>query len=177
VPIVEVAVENDRNANWFCLPLGKKLRGRIDFLRANDLSLAREYPQGVPGQRLSVDTDTGEAVVIDPLHEPGNAAVRDKLARRFNVDACPAREPVRRADVASLLYWLKRAVAGGLVRVVRGTLPDKVDGAVRKRYLYGDEPTRDDEDRLLKRQELAAKLAMMTPKQREEYDRLLADSA
>lgn len=176
MPVIEIEVANDANADLFYLPLGKRLRGKVDFLKVNEaeaIKLAREYPQGIPGQRLVIDTEAGTAAVVEPLHEPQHAAVREKVAAKgFGLP--PAREEAAGVDVPTAVYWLKRAVDSGLARLVRGGIP-KVDGKPRKRFMTtGDDPAED--DRELRRQELAAKLAMMNPTQRAEFKRLLAEA-
>ena len=60
-------------------------------------------------------------------------------------------------------------------RVVRGSIP-KIEGRPRKRFMTtSDDPA--EGDRELRRQELAAKLAMMSPAQRAEFKKLLAEAA
>lgn len=176
MPVIEIEVANEANADLFFLPLGKRLRGKVDFLKVNEaeaIKLAREYPTGIPGQRLVIDTEAATAAVVEPLHEPQHAAVREKVAAKgFGLP--PAREEAAGVDVPTCLFWARRAVEGGLAKVVRGSIP-KVEGRARKRFMTtSDDPAED--DRELRRQEHAARLAMMSPTQRAEYKKLLAEA-
>jgi hypothetical protein len=177
MPVIEIEVANDANADLFYLPLGKRLRGKVDFLKVNEaeaIKLAREYPQGIPGQRLVIDTEAATAAVVEPLHEPQHAAVREKVAAKgFGLP--PAREEAAGVDVPTCLFWARRAVEGGLAKVVRGSIP-KVEGRARKRFMTTPDADPAEDDRELRRQELAAKLAMMNPTQRAEFKRLLAEA-
>jgi hypothetical protein len=43
-------------------------------------------------------------------------------------------------DLATWVYWTKRAVAAGVARIVDGKLPDSVPGTPRLRFLTTAEP-------------------------------------
>lgn len=134
---------------------------------------AREFPKGVPGQRLRLDTESRTAAVLEPLHEAQHAVTRERIEKK-GMTIGPASEEVGNVDVPTWAYWLKRAVEGGLAKVVRGSLPP-IEGKPRKQFMTAERVDPADEDRLVRRQEVAAKLAMMTPAQRKEYDRILAE--
>jgi hypothetical protein len=184
--MIVIEIDTATNGSLFFAPLQEAIRGRMDPMRFKDreerLTLIDEYPQGVPGQRIAFDEQAGTASLVEPLHEPQNAAVREKLAaKRYSF--APHKREISAATVEQTggkptwLYWLNRAVESGHARLVSGTLPAKIEGRIRKQFLRPEDDAKAEKEkreRTLERQKLAAALAMMTEKQRAEYDRILA---
>jgi hypothetical protein len=185
------------NENWYCPFLSETLRGRCDFERSKDievkkLALLPNAIKAVPGQRLVLDPEKRLGLVLEPLREERHQTLVERIARRLyggqkvELKLPEARKEVPlkgENDVATWAYWLKRGVQSGCLKVVEGELP-AVQGKPRKNFLLpenyesANERTqqREAEASLLRRQELAAKLALMTPAQRKEYDRLLEET-
>lgn len=127
---ITIEATGPQNACLFFAPLKRAIRGRFDALRATRydagaVKLLTEWPQPVPGQRLRLNLDTGEASVIEPLHEAEFAAIRAKIERTGRLE--PSAQPTP-AHVPTWLYWMKRAVESGMAVVVEGKLPDEIDG-------------------------------------------------
>jgi hypothetical protein len=134
--VLEIEVDSPTNSNWQFLPLGKTIRGRVDFHRAHQADVARlakEFPRGIPGQRLILDLDAGEGRIVDPIHDDPDLCAKIK-ARKM---ALPPREEtfaITKESAPTYQYWLKRAVDSGTARLLKGKLPEKIDGRVTKRF-------------------------------------------
>jgi hypothetical protein len=153
--VIEVEVDGPRSENWFCLPLERVIRGRFDFSRdSNPLALvaAQELglQQGVPGERLVLDLDAMTATVVEQLYDPAHKATRKAIEKRGEA-LQPERQsfPVKPGDVATWSYWLKRGVECGIVKVLKGALPAKVEGKPRKSFVTS--PRKDPRDGLIER--------------------------
>lgn len=150
--VVEVEVDAPSNNNLLFLPLGRKVRGRFDWRRVkNPLAVmkAAAWPgdQVIPGQRIGVDLESGRAWIAEPLQDSANQAVADKIkAEGWKI--APALEEFPAADLPTWIYWIKRAVEGGLARLIRGTLPDKIDGEP-KRAFFSNPKKLDPRDKLI----------------------------
>jgi hypothetical protein len=174
----EIDTQNPPNGQLTFLPLGGRvIRGRFDFNRDSQ-PLAKlhvaEFPKGIPGQRLGIDFDSGEAWVAEPLHLPEYKAERDRILKR-GLGLPKERDtiPVQPADYATWVYWLNRAVEAGIARIVKGKLPEKVEGKIRKSFVT-PEPKRDRRD--VTNEKLTAILfAMLTPEQRKRAEAALAE--
>jgi hypothetical protein len=175
---IEVEVDTPANANLFFLPANRTIRGRFDFARdAEPMAkvLTQEFPRGVPGQRLVLDLDAGEAHLVESLHFPEHKDVRKAVEKRWGIG--PERETfkVPPEDAPTWLYWLKRAVDAGTARLLSGTLPDKVEGKVKKTVISLPQ-RRDPKDELI--QKLTAILYASLPEsKRAQVEALLSDSA
>lgn len=168
---MSVVIEFTGNQNLFFRPLSRTLRGRLDFKAMEEdgaVKLARLYG-AIPGQRMSLD-DKGNAILEEPLHEQENEQLAAKLKARGN-SLPPAREEFQKVDVPSWAYWLRRAIESGHAVILEGELPE-AEGVVRKDYFHA--PVQDARDELAKKQ-LAAQLAVMTPAQRKDYEKILSE--
>lgn len=144
--IVEVEIAGPRNENLSFRPLQRKLRGRFDISRVAEPQArmkSAEWPEPIPGQRLRLDFATGEASVIEPLHEPAHAVLRDKLsARGFKIG--PASEALGAVHVPTVAFWIGRAVSAGMARVVAGRMPEEIEGTPQTSFITARVPTSND---------------------------------
>lgn len=152
--IVEVEIDGPRNQNVVFRPLQRRVRGRLDFQRVrepNAMKMVNRFPDPIPGQRLAINIDTGEAWLIEPLHFPEHEDVRRRieLDERGNkrVLIAPERESLGAVDKATWLYWLAAEVKNGTARLVRGTLPDRLPGRPRRSF-YSDRPNEQKSDNI-----------------------------
>jgi hypothetical protein len=121
------------NMNLLFQPLGESVRGRFD---ANQLpgetgSLRMRFPTPIPGQRIGLNAKESKGFVIEPLHDPEHAAVREECAKVGSI--APAVREIANIDVATWAYWIGEIVAQGLAKVVSGKVP-KVEGKARLRF-------------------------------------------
>lgn len=130
------------NVNLYFRPLKRTLRGRFDLHRVKQtkaLQNSRQWPDPIPGQRLALDLDTREAFVVEPLHDPEQSANKRRVtSARF--DLPPAREPLGKVDLATFIYWMRRAIESGVARVVLGELPAEVDGTPQTSFFSTPRP-------------------------------------
>ena len=153
-----VVVEFDAdNRNPYFPPLQTALRGaysaQVASRRDKDAgALLSEWPEPIPGQRLAVDVETGEAALVEPLHDPRFAAIAERIKAR-GIKLCPEREHVA-CDVPTLLHWIKEAVNAGQAKVVAGRLPEKIEGTPRLHFIV--QPVETAEAKLAKAMESMA---------------------
>lgn len=146
--VLEIEIDGGANESLFFAPLQRRIRGRFDVNRvAEPLARmkARDWPQPIPGQRLGINLESGEAYLAEPLREPQHAAIRDRVERLGKVG--PDSEPFGIVHLPTWLHWLKRAVGSGIARVVKGELPTKIDGEPRRSFIHA-EPAPSTNDRL-----------------------------
>src|SRR5882757_5453439 len=107
--LLEVEFDTANNANVFFQPLQRTLRGRFDVRRMKDAGrLFSEWPQPIPGQRLSVNFDSGECEIIEPLWEAPYTATRERIEQR-GMKLAPGKESVQ-AHPATLHFWLRELI-------------------------------------------------------------------
>lgn len=136
--VIEVEVNGKNNNNLFFGPLGRTVRGRFELVNATRHHpaasvLTNRWSEPIPGQRIGIDTDTGEGFIVEPLHEDEHTAIRDRIKKTHKLE--PRKQTFTRVHVATWLYWLKRAVDAGLAKVTSGKLPDTVEGAKRDLFI------------------------------------------
>lgn len=128
--VVEIEVATGKNANLFFRPLSKNIRGEFnarDFRDKEMGELLASWPEPIPGQRIGLDLETGTAYVAEPLHEDRHEALRNKIGKSgFGIPK--AKEAYQDVHVATWLYWLKSAVESGHAKVVKGALPETIEG-------------------------------------------------
>ncbi len=164
--VIEIEPDNKTNSQLHFLPLGKTIRGRFDFNRDSE-PLAKlhtaEFPEGVPGQRLGLNLDTGEAYIQETLHDERFKAVRQRIEKRgYGLGEQRETFPVKKEEYPTWLFWMKRAVEDGVCRVVKGTLPEKITGRIRKTFV-SNEPSADPRDSIIDK--LVALLVAKLPKE------------
>ncbi len=130
---IEIEFDTPKNANVCFQPLTRTFRGRFDVRRMKDGGrLFSTWPEPIPGQRLSVNFDSGECEIIEPLWEPAFAAIRERIERK-GMTIAPGREPAK-LDPATAHHWLKGLIETGDCKIVSGELPAKVEGKPQLRF-------------------------------------------
>lgn len=136
---VELEIDAD-NANLHFRPLMRSVRGKFDFSRMGE-PLARvkgaEWPV-IPSQRIGITPD-GVGYLIEPIHAPEHAALKEKI-ERAGMKLEPAMQEFEGIDQPSWLWWLRNAVQAGCARVVSGKLTDQINGPVRKNFILSEPP-------------------------------------
>ena len=140
--MIEVAIDGPLNESLSFRPLpGKVIRGAFDLNKIPE-PMARlrssEWPQPIPGQRIGIDAE-GIGYVKETLHDAEHSAIREKILKS-GARLAPPIECFEGVDQASWLFWLARAVASGIARVVKGTLPDKLPSNPRRNYIMASPP-------------------------------------
>jgi hypothetical protein len=145
--ILEIEIGGDVNQDYLFSTGTEDVRVRGSF-RAGRVSvptagaLAMALPDGVPGQRVRIDTEKGIGCILEPLHATEHAktraAVAKIIARREDAkeDAVkfdPAERRYQNAHVPSWLASMVKAVRGGHARLTAGTLPDSPPKDARPR--------------------------------------------
>lgn len=160
--VVEIEIDGPHNQALYFRPLQRRIRGRFDLHRVKEPNagkLLQAWPEPIPGQHLALNVDTGEGAIIEPLHSPEFAAIREKIERRGQ-KLGPERETLSGVHVPTWLFYLKGLVETGVAKLVSGKLPEKIDGTPQTRFHSSEQP--DPIDKLtaaIERQcELTAKL-------------------
>jgi hypothetical protein len=136
--MIEIEVAQP-NTNFHFRPLQRTVRGRFEMAAVPEPMAkieASNWPLPIPGQRLGIDRE-GIGYIIEPLHEAGNAPIREKIEKR-GAKLEPAQTLYEAIDLPTWHYWLKRAVDSGLCRIVAGKLPDAIEGTPRKNFILAD---------------------------------------
>ena len=174
--MVEIEVNDGRNGDLLFHPTGERVRGRFDASKVNASelgTLVRDLPSGVPGQLIRFDPATGTGAIVDPLHDPANAATKAAIEKRItgasafggSVDFGQPVKEYKDAHAGTWTGWMRRAVAAGLARVTKGKLPDE-DPADMRRSFYSTAKT-DPKDATIT-QLVALLTAKLTPAERKE---------
>ena len=132
---VEIEVDTPNNAELMFEPIQERVRGRFLPARVRQESagkLAMSLPDGLPGCRIRLDTDSGTGTILEPLSLPQHAATRATCAKQMTGDEsatearlsfAPAERTFTGVHTPTWLAWMVKAVRGGLARVVVGKLP------------------------------------------------------
>jgi hypothetical protein len=126
------------NRNPYFPPLERVMRGayssQIAVRRDKDAgAVLAEFPEPIPGQQLAVNVESGDAAILEPLHDPRFAAIADRIKGR-GIRLPEQRESVK-CDLPTLIHWIKEAVEAKQARVVSGSLPDKIEGKPRLHFI------------------------------------------
>jgi hypothetical protein len=159
--VFEIEIDGPRNERLMFPPLQRSLRGRFDVNRVLEPEarrLSNKIPTAIPGMRLSADLATGECAVIEAIHE--DRPLKARLAASRPVEFAPEREVAQNAHLPTWLYWMKRAVESGVARIVRGELPQRIEGEPQKNFYTPPAPKNDTNERLAAA--LEAQTAVMT---------------
>ncbi len=175
---VEIEVHSANGNQLFFSPIGKALRGHVEFSRYKSKcsSSAGDYwKDPIPGMVIGIDA-SGAKYVREPLHDKDQFANRQRIAKR-GFELPPEREAYESESLLTWLYHMRRAVDAGLARVLNGELPviEELDppttrkladpGKPRKNFMFA-EPEESSNDRLAKvfqgmTESLAANTAVM----------------
>lgn len=150
--VVEIEVRSDNGNKLYFSPTGKSLRGYIDFatVKSRIAQQCRDrFPEPVPGKIIGINRMTGEKYIREPLYDPEHSTVRKRVEKMHALDL--QRESIDSESEVTWLYWMRRAVDGGLARIVQGELPDRYsfpgeerpteskDGKPRKNFIIDQE--------------------------------------
>ena len=139
--LIEVEIDGPQNQALYFRPLQRRVRGRFDLHRVKEPNAGKllgTWPDPIPGQRLALNVDTGEAAIVEPLYEPQYAAIRERIEAQGR-KLGPERESFK-VDVPTWAYWLQSAVSSGVARVTAGTLPESIEGMPRLRFHSAEQP-------------------------------------
>jgi len=140
--LLTVEIDGPRNEALFFRPLARRIRGRFDFARDSEpmaRTKASEWPEGIPGQRLAIDLESGEGAIGEPLQYPEHEPLKQRLeSKGFRVP--PVLETFPAQDIATWVFWIKQAIDAGLARIVGGKLPAKLPGVPRMNFLFAPAP-------------------------------------
>lgn len=137
--VVIIEADDPTNSHLYFRPIQERLRGRFDRDRVQDKhrhTIHDDCPEPIPGQRLSVNLDTGVAEIIEPIHDPQYAALRQRIEKSGR-SLPPARRALKNGKPVHLptyLYWMRISVEGGLARITEGALPDDVGGKPQLKF-------------------------------------------
>jgi hypothetical protein len=139
-PIV-IEFGDDHCRNPYFAPLDRRMRGRLDAVKLAQHDrdageLVAQWPEPLPGQQLSIDPQSGEVAVLEPL--AGNAKVEAKLKAR-SLRLAPAREPVN-CDWDTAAHYAAEAVKAGQAIIVSGSIPQYDPAKVRKDFIVTPPP-------------------------------------
>lgn len=135
--VVEFEYDSPTNGNYGFRPAMREIRGRFDVNRLPEPgNLRKRFPTGIPGQRLGLDAQG--CYVREPLHEPQYATIRAEIEKHAALDADKTYLEV---DAATFNYWVREAMKSGKLRIVEGSLPEKVSGEPKKAFHYTPKPT------------------------------------
>lgn len=133
---VEIEVDGQFNECLMFRPIQRQVRGRFDMGRIGEPQAkvkAHEWLP-IPSQRIGINA-AGDGYLSEPLHAPEHAALREKIQKLSLGKLEPPVQIFPNVDIATWLFWMKRAVDSGLARVVKGQLPEVIEGKVRKNFL------------------------------------------
>jgi hypothetical protein len=144
--VVEIVIDTSRNGDVLFHPAGERVRGAFQPVNvaAEDIGqLVRDFPRGIPGATIAFDPATGTGFIRDPLTSPELTKEREAIERRAGgllgqpakVEYPPAEKRFDSAHAGTWLGWMRRLVASGVAKLVRGKLPDS-DPPDMKRGFY-----------------------------------------
>jgi len=178
--LIEVEIAGPTCGNLLFKPCERVVRGRyeVGLATATDPAagmVTQKYGGTIPGQVLGLDLDTGRGYVREPLWTEEWRELRARLDHhRFKLE--PPEAEFKDVHVPTWVYWLARAVEGGIAKLLKGSLPKshQVDGKPRKVFYVrpasqsvNGEVGQDVKDALARRdQQIQA--------QQEQIDRLIA---
>lgn len=143
--MVEIEVNDGRNGGLLFHPTGDRCRGRFDAAKVNAPELGtlpRDFPNGIPGVLIQFDPASGTGRIIDPLHDAAHAETRATCERRHKasnplggwLSFGTAVKTYEKADAATWLGWMRRAVAAGCAKLTKGKLPESDPPEMRKSF-------------------------------------------
>ena len=136
---VEVEFDGPHNEGHYFRPLQRSVRGKFDMMRVGEPMArvqASEWPLPIPSQRLGVD-ENGIGFVKEPLHDAEFAAIKEKIEKR-GLKLEPAVTTFDAIDPPTWYFWMKKAVAAGIAKVVAGSLPSKIEGKPRMNFITNE---------------------------------------
>ncbi len=162
--VIEIEIDGEHNECLHFRPLQRSIRGRLDLMRIGE-PMAKvkttEFPDPIPGQRLGIDP-SGTGYLSEPLHDEEYAPIKERILKKGQ-ELEPELLEFENVDLPTWLFWIKRAVEDGIAKVVKGKLPGKIEGKVKKNFIVSrPEQTQND------------KLTAAINKQTQVFEKLLA---
>jgi hypothetical protein len=148
--VLEIEINTGANGDLLFHPAGERVRGRFDPARvaAEEIGqLVRDFPSGVPGQVVAFDPATNTGFIRDALGTaPEHTKTREAIERRAGglsgqparVEYPPAEKQFPNAHAGTWLGWMRRAVASGAAKVLRGKLPETDPADMRRGFYFAD---------------------------------------
>jgi hypothetical protein len=134
--LLEIEIGGDTNQDFLFSTGSEDVRVRGTFKPSrvgvpSAGALAMALPDGLPGQRVRLDTEKGVGVIVEPLNAPEHAKTRTTCAKLITgreeaTEADVKFDQERRFENVHVPSWLAsmvKAVRGGHARVTAGTLP------------------------------------------------------
>lgn len=133
--VIEIADDRNRSVLWPCTK--RLLRGR--WLRANLLGITMhrdiQTMPDIPGMRVSLNCATKTAKTTDPLNEPRQKELCERLktvlSELFRIPSGPEKDSEKTnlspSEVKTWLYWMRRLVDNAQALVISGALPELED--------------------------------------------------
>jgi hypothetical protein len=122
--VVEIEVHGKRGSRLFFHPVGKPLRGHINFREIDSKAIRAKgdkWTKPVPGKVIGVNLSTGERYIREPLHEPEHRETRAKIEKSNSLP--PEKEVYNGETQSTWFYWMRRAVDNGDAVLLKGELP------------------------------------------------------
>lgn len=124
--IIEATFDLPKDGNLFFIPSGMRLRGRRDFMRIarhqrDAVSLADEFPRGLPSTFLRLNLDERTATLVEPLRT--DEWVPEAETLRAKGIEIPQDVNFSAIHIGDWLHELKRSIDNGYATIVKGALP------------------------------------------------------
>jgi hypothetical protein len=145
---IELEIDGPANECLMFRPLERNIRGRLDFTRVREplaMIESTKWPKPIPSQRLGIDP-AGVGYLLEPLHDAENAVLKEKITKQGK-RLEPAVQTFENINLPTWFFWIQRAVESGIAKVVKGELPEKIDGKPRINFVMAD-PQPSDADKL-----------------------------
>lgn len=140
-----IEADDGRNSTIDWKPGNIKLRSRFSTLSFKPMDMLpngiRRMPD-IPGQHIELDTETKSAKVFDPLSDPGNKGLLNRIntasadmsamemGNRFQGIPTRTYTLKSRLEFDTWVYWIRRYVTLGYFKLLEGELPH-VKGKVK----------------------------------------------
>lgn len=173
---LEIQIDGPLSEACFFRPLQRSIRGSFDLTKSRETNAIVEFQKWggpIPGQTIGISAE-GFGFIREPLHEPQYAAIRERIEKRLNKRLEPDVQMFEQIHVPSWLHWLKAAVDAGLARIVKGKLPDTIEGTPQMNFVTGDDNTSIADKLTLAMQEQTAAFKEMTASNNRIADAILS---
>lgn len=141
---VEIHIRSRAGSQVYFRPIGRPVRGYIDtaeFRTDIGQALKKVWAEPVAGQVLGVNFGTGEKYLREPLHDPKHRFVKEKIEGK-GLRIPEPMESFKSENMATWLYWMKRAVESGDAELIEGEFPslDSLNEPIRKTFVTNTPP-------------------------------------
>ena len=140
--VIELDVVVQRNRNLFFTPTQEVLRTEMRLENQSGKTEGRLQQVGgvIPGMRIVIDRQNCVGKLVDRMHLDENTELDKQIRQVINTDTNLdqrefgdySQEPIREIrlgddpphNLATWLFWARRYLDSGKVRVVKGTVPE-----------------------------------------------------